>query len=118
MDRVAAEVELGEAAGSGAFLAFDGIGRTDRDADALTAARIARLFADGCGDRILISHGYTRRSHLTGYGGRPGLPYVIEQFAVMLLEEGLGAPDVRRILVDNAARAIATRTPDVAAHMT
>ena len=48
------------------------------------------------------------RSSLTGYQGRPGFPYVIEQFAVMLLEEGMEAHDVRKMLVDNAAAALAT----------
>jgi phosphotriesterase-related protein len=95
--------EIGE---TGAYLLFDGIA-SDRDEE--IARSIARLASDGLAERLLVSHGYTRRRRLTGYGGRPGLSYVIEHFAVMLLEAGLDALEVRRILIDNAASALTIR---------
>ncbi len=91
---------------AGVFLVFGKLGHGD---DTAAAETIARLVDDGFRDQILLSHGYTSKSHLTGYGGRPGLPYVVEYFAVMLLEAGLGAQDVRSVLVDNAARALSLR---------
>lgn len=98
--------DLGPLLNEGAWLLFDGIG-ADGEADLRQARRIVDLAADGNVDRILLSHAYRRRALLTGYGGGPGLSYIIEQFAVMLLEEGLEALDVRRILVDNAVAALA-----------
>lgn len=99
--------DVGALLNEGAWLVFDGIGAGDEH-DQEAARRIVQLASEGNADRILLSHGYRRRSQLTGYQGRPGFPYVVEQFAVMLLEEGLEALDVRRILVDNAAAALGT----------
>jgi phosphotriesterase-related protein len=90
----------------GVFLAFDRIGWNEHAADRRLAQRIARLSEDGFGGRILLSHGFQRRSQLNGYNGSPGLGYIVEQFALMLLEAGLDASDVRMVLVDNAARAL------------
>jgi phosphotriesterase-related protein len=91
---------------AGPWLLFDGIGESRED-DERMAREIAGLASAGHVDRILLSHGYRRRSFLTGYQGRPGHAYIIEQFAVMLLEHGLEALDVRRMLVDNAVAALA-----------
>jgi predicted metal-dependent phosphotriesterase family hydrolase len=99
--------DAGALLNAGAWLLFDGIG-ADPDRDLDRARRIVRLVEGGNLDRLLLSHAFRRRSHLTGYQGRPGLGYVIEQFAVMLLEVGLEALDVRRMLVDNAAAALST----------
>lgn len=99
--------DIGPLLNEGAWLLFDGIG-VSGEADQETARRIVQGASDGSIDRMLLSHGYRRRSSLTGYQGRPGFPYVIEQFAVMLLEEGMEAHDVRKMLVDNAAAALAT----------
>jgi phosphotriesterase-related protein len=90
---------------AGAWLLFDGIGASG-EADQRQARRIVELASEGGVDRIVLSHGYRRRSLLTGYQGRPGYAYFIEQFAVMLLEEGLEALDVRRMVIDNAVAAL------------
>ena len=98
-------------ADTGAFVSFDQLGKPYFGPDQPKARRIASLIRDGYRDHILISHDFARRSLLTGYSGRPGLSYIVEQFAVMLLEEGVEALDVRSILVDNTARAMAIRKP-------
>jgi phosphotriesterase-related protein len=97
--------DIGPMLDDGAWLLFDGLGESG-DSDQLHARRIVELVSEGNADRILLSHGYRRRSLLTGYGGGPGLSYIVEQFAVMLLEVGLEALDVRRMLVDNAVAAL------------
>lgn len=100
------DADLDALAESGAWLLFDGLGSDEGEADGARAQRVARLVEQGYLDRILLSHAYRRRSLLTGYHGRPGLAYIVEQFAVILLEEGLEALDVRRMLVDNAVAAL------------
>lgn len=99
---------LGQA---GAFLAFDHIGTDGPTADWEIAKRITRLVNGGYRDQVVLSHGFERRSQLTGYSGKPGLGYMVEQFAIMLLEAGLEAMDVRTMLVDNASRALARWHP-------
>jgi predicted metal-dependent phosphotriesterase family hydrolase len=91
---------------TGAFVLFAPLDGANRNADRRVAGWIADLVAAGHGDKVLVSHGFRKRSRLNGYGGRPGLAFIVEQFAVMLLESGLGAVDVRAMLVDNAARAL------------
>jgi phosphotriesterase-related protein len=100
-------------ADAGAWLLFDGLGR-DASVDVRLAKDVIRLSQAGRIERVLLSHGYDRRAWLTGYGGRPGLSYIVEQFAVMLLEEGMEALDVRRMLIDNAATALSNIASDSA----
>ncbi len=95
---------------AGTKLLFDGIGES-RERDARLARKVVELASTGYVGQILLSHGYRSRSFLTGYQGRPGHAYIIEQFAVMLLEEGMEALDVRRMLVDNAVAALVTVAP-------
>jgi len=111
LDFIEDERQLRAIADSGVFMSFDQLGKPYRGPDQPKARRIARLVRDGYRDQILISHDFARRSLLTGYSGRPGLSYIVEQFAIMLLEEGLEALDVRAILVDNTARAMAVMPP-------
>ena len=103
--------ELRAVAETGAYVAFDDLGRLREGLDQATAQRVSGLVHDGYGTQVLLSHGFKQRSQLTGYSGRPGLPYIVEQFAVMLLEAGLQALDVRGLLVDNVSRALAVRRP-------
>lgn len=102
---------LRELADHGVFLAFDRLGWHGPVADLTTAAMIARLADEGYLGQLLLSHGFNKRSQLTGYNGGPGLGYIVEQFAIMLMESGIQASDVRTILVDNAARALSTAIP-------
>jgi len=64
------------------------------------------LIEAGFGDQILLSLDYGRRSLLVSYDGSPGLPYMSEWFMVLLLEAGLEAMDVRKLVIDNPARAL------------
>lgn len=109
LDFVEDDGYLREIAQSGAYLSFDQVGKPYYGPDDAKARRISRLVEEGYRDQILLSHDFARRSLLTGYSGRPGLSYIVEQFAVMLLEAGLEALDVRGMLVDNTSRALAVR---------
>lgn len=100
-----------EIARTGAFLQFDQIGKTDHYTDQMRAERVVELIDAGFGDQILLSLDYASRSLLVSYDGKPGLPYLSEWFMVLLLEAGLEAPDVRRLVIDNPARALTIHPP-------
>lgn len=97
---------LVEVAQAGAFLSFDQIGKPHFGADQPKARTIVRLAEAGYADQLLISQDVARRSELMSYGGMPGLTYLMEQFTLMLMEEGAGAPLVHQLLIENVARAL------------
>ena len=98
--------ELRSLLATGAFVAFDRIVSTEAWSEAEQAAAIRTLVDAGYGDQVLLSPGLQRRSLLRAYGGGPGWAWLLERFPLMLMEVGLEAPAVRRLLVDNPARAL------------
>jgi phosphotriesterase-related protein len=96
----------------GGFLLFDGlVGDRARDVEAGKA--VTRLVQSGNGESILIGYNPQLRSEWLSYGGGPGWPYLVEQFPLLLLEDGLSALDVKTILVDNPNRAFVIHRPDL-----
>jgi phosphotriesterase-related protein len=96
---------------TGAFVAFDNVGKARYGADADRAAALRRLVEAGFGDRLLLAGDMARRSGLLAYGGGPGLGYVVERFPLILMGAGLDAATVRELLVENPARALTIRRP-------
>ena len=96
---------------AGGFLMFDGL-VGDRTRDAGAGKAITRLVQSGNGESLLIGYNPQLRSEWLSYGGGPGWPYLVEQFPLLLLEDGLGALDVKTILVDNPNRAFVIHRPD------
>lgn len=96
----------------GAWLSFDQIGKAHYGPDEPKARLVAELIDDGYGDRLLLSMDLARKSLLRAYGGEPGWVYMVERFALMLMEEGLSAEQVRNLLTINPARALSVIPPD------
>jgi len=96
---------------AGGFLLFDGLAG-DRARDVETGKAITRLVQSGNGELLLVGYNPQRRSEWLSYGGGPGWPYLVEQFPLLLLEDGLSALDVKTILVDNPNRAFVIHRPD------
>ena len=70
----------------------------------LTRARaIARLFEDGLGDRVLVSHDVFTKSQLLRYGGF-GYGHILRDFQHRLHEVGLTDAETRQLLVTNPRR--------------
>lgn len=109
--RVATLEELVSIAETGAFLQFDQIGKSESVTDQYRAEQIVQLVEAGFADQLLLSLDYGRKSLLLAYDGSPGLPYLAEWFMVLLMENGLDAMTVRKIVVDNAARAMSVIPP-------
>jgi phosphotriesterase-related protein len=92
---------------TGAFVSFDQISKTKYAPDEARAAMIKKLADDGHAGQLLLSGDLARKSYLTAYGGGPGWAYLVEGFPRFLLEAGLDDDMVRRLYVDNPARALA-----------
>jgi 5-phospho-D-xylono-1,4-lactonase len=106
LDRNPDAVEHAETAATGAWLQFDGPGRTKYWPDSTILALIADLAERGFADRILLGGDTGRASMMRAYGGGPGLDYLFARFKPRL-ERELGEELSRRIFVDNPARAFA-----------
>lgn len=100
------EADLAALLAGGASLVFDRLAADPEWPVATQATTLRALVAAGYGDRLLLSPGLDRRSSLRAYGGEPGWVWLLERFALTLMEAGLEAPAVRRLLVDNPARAL------------
>lgn len=99
---------------TGATIGFDQLGKPRYGPDEPKAAVIARLIADGYVGQILLSHDLARRSLRPAYGGSPGMTYLLDRFVFLLLDAGVSGVDVRRILVENPARAMTIHPPSPA----
>lgn len=106
LDRNPDAGEHAETAATGAWLQFDGPGRTKYWPDSTILALIADLAELGFADRILLGGDTGRASMMRAYGGGPGLDYLFARFKPRL-ERELGEELSRRIFVDNPARAFA-----------
>jgi len=94
---------------TGAFVAFDQISKTRYGTDEARAAMVKRLVGGGYAGQLLLSGDLARKSALRSYGGEPGLAGLLERFPLTLMEAGVDAPTIRRLLVENPARALAIR---------
>jgi phosphotriesterase-related protein len=106
LDRNPDPGEHAETAAAGAWLQFDGPGRTKYWPDSTILALIADLAERGHAGRILLGGDTGRASSMRAYGGGPGLDYVFARFKPRL-ERELGQELSDRIFVANPARAFA-----------
>lgn len=95
---------------TGAFVAVDPLAE-GRDRSVSSAAAIGRLFASGYGDQILLGVGAGRGGRTGPAGDRSGLAFLVERVPLLLMEAGLDAASVRRLLIDNPARALTIDPP-------
>jgi phosphotriesterase-related protein len=104
LDRNPDPGEHAETAAAGAWLQFDGPGRTKYWPDSTVLELIAALAERGHAGRILLGGDTGRRSMLRAYGGGPGLDYLFRRFKPRL-ERELGAELAEQIFVANPAQA-------------
>jgi phosphotriesterase-related protein len=96
---------------TGVYLQIDHVGFVDYQTDARRADHVAEIVRAGYGDRLLISSDVCMRTQLHAFGGR-GYDHLIRRFLPLLRERGLGDDEIRRITVDNPARAFGRPAPD------
>jgi phosphotriesterase-related protein len=103
VDRNPDPVLLGELAGRGAYLGFDGAARHQRWPDSVLVDCLAAVVEGGGGDRVLLGGDVARRTRYIAYGGMPGLAYLFDRF-VPRLRAAVGDAALRAVLADNPAR--------------
>jgi 5-phospho-D-xylono-1,4-lactonase len=106
LDRNPDAGEHAETAATGAWLQFDGPGRTKYWPDSTILALIAELAERGHAGRMLLGGDTGRASMMRAYGGGPGLDYLFARFKPRL-ERELGAELGEQLFVRNPARAFA-----------
>lgn len=106
LDRNPDPGEHAETAATGAWLQFDGPGRTKYHPDSTILALIAELAGRGYADRLLLGGDTGRRSSMRAYGGGPGLDYVFARFKPRL-ERELGQELSDQLFKTNPMRAFA-----------
>jgi len=106
LDRNPDAGEHAETAETGAWLQFDGPGRTKYWPDSTILALIEDLAALGHAERMLVGGDNGRRSTMRAYGGGPGLDYTFARFKPRL-ERELGQELSDTLFVANPMRAFA-----------
>ncbi|MET7481556.1 phosphotriesterase [Streptomyces sp. NPDC005538] len=98
-----------QAAGTGAYLAFDGPSRANHATDWRMPDGVRALAESGFADRLLLG-GDTVVAGARSVDGGPGMPYLLRRVGPRLALE-LGEEVVRRIFTENPARAFAVNWP-------
>ncbi len=96
----------------GAFLSYDQVPKPKYHTEAPAIDLIVALAREGLHTHLLVSGDFSRRSYFAGWGGGPGLAYLLERFTPKLKErlvrEGLDANEIwRALFIENPARAFA-----------
>jgi predicted metal-dependent phosphotriesterase family hydrolase len=104
LDRNPDSVEHAEIGVAGAWLQFDGVGRTKYWPDSTILGLISDLCDRGFGGRLLLGGDTGRASMMRSYGGGPGLDYLFARFKPRL-ERELGEDLSRQVFVANPAAA-------------
>jgi phosphotriesterase-related protein len=74
--------------------------------DATRIGYLRGLMDAGFGDRLLVSQDICMKVHLTRYGGE-SYAHILENVIPMMDRSGFGKEEIRRICVENPARALA-----------
>ncbi|TFB76680.1 aryldialkylphosphatase [Cryobacterium glaciale] len=99
-----------ELAAAGAYLGYDGFGRSRTWPDSVLLECAQRVAESGQANRIVIGGDVARRTRYLAYGGMPGLQYLGLK-VIPRLETILGADLLQEVLVENPARLLARFRP-------
>lgn len=97
----------------GVYLEFDTFGRigylASQDAcfplDETRIREIRRLFDEGYGEQVLVSHDICKKNQLTKYAGH-GYDYILRDVVPRLRRRGFSEAELDTLLVENPARAL------------
>ncbi|MCL1795712.1 MAG: hypothetical protein FWG37_02350 [Clostridia bacterium] len=104
MDRTITDLEVHKAVcARGVALEYDAIARPNHHSETREIAIIREMLDAGYGDRLLAGLDVTR-ARLTGYGGSPGLAYILNSFVPALRNAGVPETAIARIFNENPAR--------------
>jgi len=90
---------------TGVVLEYDSAFRWKAGETNHTLELVVNAVRDGFGGQVVLGMDAARRRYWRGYGGAPGLGFLLNEFVPMLIEHGLTQRDVHRIFVENPAGA-------------
>lgn len=90
---------------TGVMLEYDSAFRWETGETNHTLDLVVSAVRDGFGGQIVLGMDAARRRYWHGYGGAPGMGFLLNDFAPMLIERGLTAADIHRIFVENPSSA-------------
>jgi phosphotriesterase-related protein len=101
---------------AGAFVSYDSIPKPKYATEAAAIELLIALARDGLHEQVVVGGDFARRSMFTGWGGSPGLTYLLGPFADRLRQAASRADIDGDDLVDavlrrNPARALTFRRP-------
>jgi 5-phospho-D-xylono-1,4-lactonase len=113
-DRAPDRVYHKEILSTRAILEYDSAFRWAPEAGNPTLELIVAMVAEGFGEQIVLGMDAARRKYWKGYGGTPGLAFLLREFVPRLIEAGLTDADIERIFVSNPAScyAFVSRSPN------
>ena len=100
-----------ELAATGVTLEYDGSFRWG-DAENGTLQLLEWIAEDGLLDHVVLGMDAARQGYYAVYGGKPGLTWLLDGFATLMDDRGLGGDVRRRLFVDNPARVFAFESTD------
>jgi len=96
-----------ELCSTGVMLEYDSAFRWGEIGTNPTLDLVTQLVSEGYAGNLLLGMDAARRKYWHGYGGEPGLAYLLTTFCNQLRDRGLGPDDIERIFIDNPARCYA-----------
>lgn len=100
-----------ELAATGVTLEYDGSFRWG-EAENGTLKLLEWMAEDDLLDHVVLGMDAARQGYYAVYGGKPGLSWLLDGFARLMDERGLGAEVRRRLFVENPARVFAFASTD------
>jgi 5-phospho-D-xylono-1,4-lactonase len=96
---------------TGVLLEYDSAFRWPADAGNPTLDLVVAMVQAGFGAQIVLGMDAARRKYWKGYGGGPGLAFLLRDFVPRLEQAGLGGADVEKIFVSNPASCYSFTAP-------
>lgn len=84
---------------------------SDKQTDSITVRAVVKLIDAGYGDRIVVGTDGARRSLWTSLGGSPGLAWLASDLPKLLIQAGVSAQDLQKVMTTNAVSALTWREP-------
>mgnify|MGYP003951776549 CR=1 FL=1 len=94
---------------TGAYLIQDGPGRVKYFPESNTVEQIRRFVEGGFMDQLLFAGDHSKRVYWKSFDGWMGFEYILTQFVPLLHRSGIDEDVTRKMLVDNAAKALHLR---------